>query len=129
LLDAPPIVICLNAAVYECLQVFEHRQHENAQRRHTLLPVNNIEDSVVRRLQHEIAHVMSRLTTRCHRAKDVLPEVVPLIFFPTVIALKTRHTVGQAITQQLAEGLIGGIEIDGRHKASPAGYAILHLVE
>jgi hypothetical protein len=60
---------------------------------------------------------------------DVLPEVGPIIFFPTVIALKMPHTVGQAITQQLSESLIRGIEIDGRHQASPAGYPVLHLVE
>ena len=46
-----------------------------------------------------------------HRSKDVLPEVVPLLFAPTVVALKTGHTVGQAVAHQLTERIVLRIKV------------------
>jgi hypothetical protein len=49
------------------------------------------------------------------QGRNVLPEVIPLVFTPGIVSLKGRHMVTEAIAEELTKGSIGRIEIEGSH--------------
>jgi len=95
------------------LQVAQRRQHHHAERGETLLPIDDVEALAVRGLQDQITHVVGRLGFLVEQAENVLPQVIPLVVRPGIIPLKGRHLIAQAIAQQLAKRLVGGIEVHG----------------
>ena len=90
-------------------------EHQEAERRHALLAVDDVECPVVRGLQHQVAHVVRGFRVVTEQGDDVPPQVVPLVGAPGIVALEQRHPVAEAVAHQLAEGVVGGVEVHPRN--------------
>jgi len=53
------------------------------------------------------------LTARFEGSREIEPEILPLLVGPAVVALKPRDTAGQAVPDQLAKGVVLGLEVRG----------------
>jgi hypothetical protein len=79
------------------------------------LAVDDVEYSVVGRLQGAAAHVAGGLTSIRHCTKNIPPKVVPLLLTPAMIALKPGRPEGLAVAHQLSIGVILRDEIRCGH--------------
>ena len=114
LLGAPTLGIRRVARRDQVRQTRYRGQHQQAQRGHALLSIDDVERPVVRRLQYQIAHVMSGVWGLVEQRDQVLPQVIPLVGPPRIIALELRHAITQPIAHELAKRAVGGIEIHRR---------------
>ncbi len=90
------------------------RKHQQAQRRHALLTIDNVEFPVVGGLQYKIAHVVSRFRVLAEQPDNVLPQVIPFVEAPGIVSLEHRYAIAQPIAHQLAKGGVGSVEIHTR---------------
>lgn len=90
------------------------RQQDDTDGGDALLAVNDVKAFAVRGLQDQIAHIMAGFLIGRVQGEEILPEVVPFVGGPGVIPLKGWHPVEQTIAHELAEGVVGGVEVHGR---------------
>src|SRR5579872_102188 len=99
LFHAPPVCVRIDAGVRKIVQDLEDSQDQKANGCKTLLAVDDLEGLVVLGLHHQISHIVRGLSAGGDCALNVLPEIVPFIGRPTVVALKARNAIGQAVTE------------------------------
>lgn len=88
---------------HQLLQMPQGGQDQNADSRQPLLTINNIKPFIIRGLQHQIPHIMSRLAILLKEPQNVLPQIIPLILRPRIIPLERRNSIGQPIPHHLSE--------------------------
>ena len=64
---------------------------------------------------------MGRFRIRAEQPDDVLPQIVPLVGAPRIVALEGRHPVAQPVAHELAERVVGRVEV---HVWSTAGHPV-----
>ena len=118
LFQATGVVGSVVARFYLALDIFQDGQHDEAEGGQALLAVYDVKLFVVFALQDEVTHVMRAFFFVAQDGQYVCPQVFPLFDIPTVIALEAGDTVGQAIADQFAEGVVFGFEVGRCHVSS-----------
>ena len=97
------VVRCLIPILRAGSQKVNCGENKDAERRHPLLAIDDLEALPVLGLENDRAHVV--VGTLLLEPAEVLPQVFPMLLLPGIVTLVTRNGVGLAVTEKLLQVL------------------------